>query len=192
MVNPAGQFLNFGVHIASKVVEYTGEEPQPTFYNQIIEQIMPQLLPVDQQAMTDFRITNLVDQIQSCVNKVINTPVPQKSETPSKNTILFPTSYPYPYPMINTSTPYISPTPLTPLLPTWTVTPAGANDLDLARYTLLTFFTLLHDGRYTEAVPLYGGSYDGMRGNNPLIPPDDYTALFESSCTNQKTLPVSG
>ena len=79
-----------------------------------------------------------------------------------------------------------TPTPLTPLLPTWTVTPPGASDLDLARHTLLTFFTLLHDGRYAEAVPLYGGSYDGMRGNNPLIPLDDYTALFESSCTNQR------
>jgi hypothetical protein len=77
-------------------------------------------------------------------------------------------------------------TPLTPLLPTWTVTPAGANDLDLARHTLLTFFSLLHDGRYVEAVPLYGGSYDGMRNNNPEIPPDDYAALFESSCTNQR------
>jgi hypothetical protein len=84
------------------------------------------------------------------------------------------------------STPTSIPTPLTPLLPTWTVTPPGASDLDLARHTLLTFFTLLHNGRYAEAVPLYGGSYDGMRGNNPLIPPDDYTALFESSCTNQR------
>jgi hypothetical protein len=79
-----------------------------------------------------------------------------------------------------------TPTPLTPLLPTWTVTPASANDLDLARHTLLTFFTLLHEGQYAEAVPLYGGSYDGMRNNNPVIPPDDYAALFESSCTNQR------
>jgi hypothetical protein len=136
--------------------------------------------------MTDFRIASLIAKIQSCVYTIIYTPVPQKSESTPQNTILLPTPNPYPHPMINTSTPYISPTPLTPLLPTWTVTPAGANDLDLARYTLLTFFTLLHDGRYAEAVPLYGGSYDGMRGNNPLIPPDDYTALFESSCTNQR------
>ncbi len=78
------------------------------------------------------------------------------------------------------------PTPLSPLRPTWTVTPPGATDLDMARHTLLTFFTLLHDGRYAEAVPLYGGSYDGMRNNNPVIPPDDYAALFESSCTNQR------
>jgi hypothetical protein len=84
MVNPAGQFLNFGVHIIKKDVEYTGQEGQPLFYNQLIEQIMLQLSPVDQQAMTDFRITSLVDQIQSCVNKVINTPVPQKTETTSK------------------------------------------------------------------------------------------------------------
>jgi hypothetical protein len=79
-----------------------------------------------------------------------------------------------------------NPTLLTPLLPTWTVTPAGASDLDLARHTLLTFFTLLHDGRYPEAVPLYGGSYDGMRDNNPVVPPDDFAALWESSCTIQR------
>ncbi len=78
-------------------------------------------------------------------------------------------------------------TPLTPILPTWTVTPVGASNLEIARHTLLTFFTLLHDRRYAEAVPLYGGSYDGMRNNNsPVIPPDDYAALFESSCTNQR------
>lgn len=79
-----------------------------------------------------------------------------------------------------------TPTPLTPLLPTWTVTPACASDLELARHTLLTFFTVLHEGRYAEAVPLYGGSYDGMRNNNPVISPDDYVALWESSCTNQR------
>ncbi len=105
---------------------------------------------------------------------------------PDKNTI--------PQKLINNSyqlltcntPPTTTPTPLTPLLPTWTVTPQGASDMEIARQTLLTFFTLLHDGRYAEAVPLYGGSYDGMRNNNPLIPPDDYAALFESSCTNQR------
>ena len=85
-----------------------------------------------------------------------------------------------------TQSPMLTPTPLTPLLPTWTVAPAGANVLDMARHTLLTFFTLLHDGRYAEAVPLYGGSYDGMRNSNPEIAPDDYVALFESSCTIQR------
>jgi hypothetical protein len=78
-----------------------------------------------------------------------------------------------------------TPTPLTPLLPTWTVTPAGASNLDLARYTLLTFFTLLHDGRYSEAMLLYGGDYDTMRERNPEIPPEDYAALWQAACTRQ-------
>jgi hypothetical protein len=78
-----------------------------------------------------------------------------------------------------------TPTPLTPLLPTWTVTPAEASDLDLARHTLLTFFTLLHDGRYAEAAPLYGGPYDVIREQNPDIPADDYAALWQAVCTRQ-------
>ncbi len=87
---------------------------------------------------------------------------------------------------VPTASPTQTPTPLPSLLTTWTVTPAGASDLEMARHTLLTFFTLLHDGRYPEAVPLYGGLYDSMRNNNPSIPPNDYAALWESSCTNQR------
>jgi hypothetical protein len=78
-----------------------------------------------------------------------------------------------------------TPTALTPLLPTWTVTPAEASDLDLARHTLLAFFTLLHDGRYAEAAPLYGGPYDVIEDNNPDIPKDDYAALWQAVCTHQ-------
>lgn len=81
--------------------------------------------------------------------------------------------------------PTYTPTALTPLLPTWTVTPAEASDLDLARHTLLAFFTLLHDGRYAEAAPLYGGLYDVIRDNNPDIPKDDYAALWQAVCTRQ-------
>ena len=78
-----------------------------------------------------------------------------------------------------------TPTPLTPLLSTWTVTPAEASDMDRARETLLAFFTLLRDGRYAEAVPLYGGPYDVMRDNNPDTPEDDYEALWQAVCTRQ-------
>ncbi len=109
-----------------------------------------------------------------------STPLPSQTSFPTPSQ----TNTPIPSP---TSTNNPSSTPLTPLLPSWTVTPVGASNLEIARQTLLTFFTLLHDGRYAEAVPLYGGSYDGMRNNNsPVIPPDDYAALFESSCTNQR------
>ncbi len=88
-----------------------------------------------------------------------------------------------------TSEPMVSSTPtitsLPPLLPTWTVTPAGASELDLARHTLLTFFTLLHDGRYADAALLYGGSYEDLRVQNPDVPPDDAAALWQASCTHQ-------
>jgi hypothetical protein len=84
-----------------------------------------------------------------------------------------------------TSSPTMIPTLLTPLIPTWTVTPEGVSDLDLARYTLITFFTLLHDGHYTEATQLYGGSYDTMREQNPDVSPDDYVLLFKVNCSRQ-------
>ena len=50
---------------------------------------------------------------------------------------------------------------------------------------MLTFFTLLHDGHYAEAVPLYGGDYDTMRVQNPDIPADDYVDLWQAACTRQ-------
>jgi hypothetical protein len=78
-----------------------------------------------------------------------------------------------------------TPTPLPPLLPTWTATPVDATDLDKARYTLLSFFTLLHEGRYAEAASLYGGPYDGIRENNPDISADDYAQLWQAVCTRQ-------
>jgi hypothetical protein len=84
-----------------------------------------------------------------------------------------------------TVSPTILPALLTPVLPTWTVTPQGASNLELARQTLLTFFTLLHDGRYAEAAPWYGGEYETMRDNNPDIPADNYAALWQAVCTNQ-------
>ncbi len=87
--------------------------------------------------------------------------------------------------VLPTASPTVIPTTLEPLLPTWTVTPEGASAMDLARHTLLTFFTLLHDGRYAEAVPLYGGDYDTMREQNPEIPPEDYAALWQAACTRQ-------
>ena len=86
---------------------------------------------------------------------------------------------------VPTASPSQTTTPLTPLLPTWTVTPVWASDLDLARHTLLTFFTLLHEGRYAEATSLYGGAYDVMREQNPDIPTDDYAGLWKAACSHQ-------
>lgn len=84
-----------------------------------------------------------------------------------------------------TVTPTVMSTALVPLLPTWTVTPAGASDMDMAQHTLLTFFTLLHEGRYSEAVSLYGGDYDTLRIQNPDVSPEDYPALWRASCGRQ-------
>jgi hypothetical protein len=78
-----------------------------------------------------------------------------------------------------------TPTPLVALLPTWTVTPAEASDLEQAREALLRFFSDLHDGRYAEAAALYGGSYDAIRDNNPDVLQDDLAALWEATCTRQ-------
>ncbi len=55
----------------------------------------------------------------------------------------------------------------------------------MARHTLLAFFTLLHDGRYTEAVPLFAGDYETIRIQNPDTPPNDFAALWQASCTHQ-------
>jgi hypothetical protein len=125
----------------------------------------------------------------SPINKVFPTKSPMLTSTP------FPSQTHNPTPSQThttrpsstfTYTTTTAPTPLTPLLPTWTVTPEGASDLEMARHTLLTFFTLLHEGRYAKTIPLYGGTYDSMRSNNPEIPPDDYAALWEAACTVQR------
>ena len=84
-----------------------------------------------------------------------------------------------------TASPTMRPPLLTPVLPTWTVTPTGASDLEMARHTLLTFFTLLHDKRDAEAAALYGGSYDDLRVQNPDVAPDDYAALWHAACGRQ-------
>jgi len=72
--------------------------------------------------------------------------------------------------------------------PTATVTstpiPTGEQrPLDLARETLVRFFSLLNEGRYAEAVGFYGGGYEILRGWNPTIAPNDYAKLLECGCT---------
>jgi hypothetical protein len=55
-------------------------------------------------------------------------------------------------------------------------------DDKLARQTLEAFLTALHEGRYSDAVPLYGGPYDTMRDHNPSVPYDDLAALMRNAC----------
>jgi hypothetical protein len=52
-----------------------------------------------------------------------------------------------------------------------------------AREALQSFFGLLHDGRYAEAVSYYGGDYELLRDWNPTIARDDPARLFEKGCT---------
>jgi hypothetical protein len=54
-----------------------------------------------------------------------------------------------------------------------------------AQDVLVSFLTLLHTGKYAEAVPLYGGDYGALQVFNPEIDPDDTVALWTWVCDNQ-------
>jgi hypothetical protein len=53
-----------------------------------------------------------------------------------------------------------------------------------AQGVLVDFLTLLHEKKYAEAVPLYGGEYDALQVFNPEIDPDDHLALWTWACDN--------
>jgi hypothetical protein len=55
--------------------------------------------------------------------------------------------------------------------------------LQEAREALTAFFSLLHDGRYDEAMNYYGGSYYALRHWNPPVPGHDYPTLLRHGCT---------
>lgn len=87
------------------------------------------------------------------------------------------------------ATPTPSPVPLPPLLPTWTVVPPGASDESQARETLLTFFTLLAEGRYAEGGALFGGDY----ASTVYGPPgDDLAAWWQTACSSMGCRPAAG
>ena len=50
---------------------------------------------------------------------------------------------------------------------------------------LVNFLTLLHNGKYAQAVPLYGGDYEALKVFNPEIDPNDPAALWRWSCDHQ-------
>ena len=50
---------------------------------------------------------------------------------------------------------------------------------------LVNFLTLLHNGKYAEAAPLYGGDYEALQVFNPEIDPADKAALWTWACDNQ-------
>ena len=49
--------------------------------------------------------------------------------------------------------------------------------------TVIAFFAALHDGRFEDAIELFGGSYEVPQGMNPDLGPDRRAALFERYCT---------
>ena len=55
--------------------------------------------------------------------------------------------------------------------------------IELARQTLINYFSALSLGDFSEAVRLYGGGYQTLRDNNPDLPADDFARLFEAGCT---------
>jgi hypothetical protein len=84
--------------------------------------------------------------------------------------------------VISEPAPTVSPVPLTPLLPAWVTPPEGATDLEIARNTLLSFFTYLHEGRYAEAAPLYGGPLDAVVVPDPESAGGDPGRFWEQAC----------
>jgi hypothetical protein len=64
-----------------------------------------------------------------------------------------------------------------------TPTPSTSNELESAREALTSYFSLLHAGRYSEAIKHYGGDYEVLRGWNADVAGDDYATLFERGCT---------
>jgi hypothetical protein len=63
--------------------------------------------------------------------------------------------------------------------PTQTSLPSTASD---AHEVLIDFLTLLHEGNYAEAVPLYGGEYEALQVFNPEIDSSDHAALWSWAC----------
>ena len=54
-----------------------------------------------------------------------------------------------------------------------------------AHDVLIDFFTLLNEGKYDEAVTLYGGSYESLQVFNPEIDPSDPVGLWAWACENR-------
>jgi hypothetical protein len=72
---------------------------------------------------------------------------------------------------------------VTTTAPTAQPSTTAAEDLEQARSALVSFFSALHGGRYTEASMLFGGSYADLTNFNPMIPVDDQAQLLQNACT---------
>jgi hypothetical protein len=56
-------------------------------------------------------------------------------------------------------------------------------DIESARQSLLSFFSLLHERQFDQAINYYGGDYDDLRYLNPDIPPSYRDTLLHQACT---------
>jgi hypothetical protein len=82
----------------------------------------------------------------------------------------------------------LTPTPLAPLLPSWTVVPTGASEEEQARQALLAFFALLAEGRYADGGALFGGDYQSTPYGSPG---DDLGAWWQTACDSMMCLPAA-
>lgn len=55
--------------------------------------------------------------------------------------------------------------------------------IELARQTLINYFSALSLGEFSDAARLYAGDYQLLRDNNPDLPADDFGGLFQAGCT---------
>lgn len=62
-------------------------------------------------------------------------------------------------------------------------TATAAADLEQAQSALVSFFSALAGGRYTEASMLFGGSYEDLTNFNPMVPAEDQAQLLQNACT---------
>ncbi len=60
---------------------------------------------------------------------------------------------------------------------------ARSTGLEQASAALQSYFQSLSEGRYADAVNLYGGSYEGLSGFNPDVSLQEHDRLFELGCT---------
>lgn len=63
-----------------------------------------------------------------------------------------------------------------------TTEPTQTNDLESAKNTLLTYFTLLNDKKYSVAVQYHGSGFEYIQNWNPDIDKNDYPKLLEMGC----------
>lgn len=59
----------------------------------------------------------------------------------------------------------------------------ATDDVDHAREALFAFFNSLDQGRYAEAVELYGGEYEALVDDNPELDPGNHASLWKHACT---------